>query len=44
MKYTYLRRKVNHRLNELVLCIIGDPSMNKERMWGMNLIEHYKEL
>jgi hypothetical protein len=30
-------------LDELVLSIIGDPSMNGERMGGMTLIEHYGE-
>ena len=43
IKYTLLRIKVNRRLDELVLAIIGDPSLNEERMRGMTLIEHYRE-
>jgi hypothetical protein len=43
IKYTLLRRKFNRRLDELVLSIIGDPSLNGERMGGMTLIEHYRE-
>ena len=30
IKYKSLRRKVNCRLDELVLAIIGDPSLNRE--------------
>jgi hypothetical protein len=30
-------------LDELFLSIIGDPSLNGERMRGMTLIEHYRE-
>jgi hypothetical protein len=43
IKYTLLRRKMNSRLDELVLSIIGDPSLNGERMGGMTLIDHYRE-
>ena len=43
IKYTLLRRKVNRRLDELVLSIIGDLSLNGERMGGMTLIEHNRE-
>lgn len=39
IKYTVLRRKFHHALDELVSTIISDLSLNEEQMGGMTLIE-----
>ena len=40
MKYTLLDGKVNCRLNDLILAIIGNPEIG-QRFGGGTLVDHY---
>jgi hypothetical protein len=41
-KYTFLDGKMNHRLDELILAIIGNPETGR-RFGGNTLVEHYND-
>jgi hypothetical protein len=42
VKYTLLNGKVNRRLDELILAIIGNPETG-HRFGGNTLVEHYSD-